>query len=128
MVQLLFRFFDVQEGRITIDSQNIRDVTQSSLRRNIGVVPQDTVLFNDTIRYNIRYGKPDATDKEVETAAVNAGLHEKILAFPKGYDTMVGERGLRLSGGEKQRVAIARQTSFFESRTVGFSDSHPTLY
>ena len=113
VVQLLFRFFDVQEGRITIDSQNIRDVTQSSLRRNIGVVPQDTVLFNDTIRYNIRYGKPDATDKEVETAAVNAGLHEKILAFPKGYDTMVGERGLRLSGGEKQRVAIARQTSFF---------------
>ncbi len=104
----MFRFYDVQEGEILIDGQNVRHVTQESLRRQIGVVPQDTVLFNDTIRYNIRYGRPEASDHEVETAAANADMHAKIVGFPDAYDTKVGERGLKLSGGEKQRVAIAR--------------------
>ena len=108
IINLLFRFYDVQEGEILIDSQNVKDVQQSSLRSNIGVVPQDTVLFHDTIRHNIKYGRRDASDKEVETAAANAGLHEKIISWPDGYDTVVGQRGLILSGGEKQRVAIAR--------------------
>ena len=106
--RLLFRFYDVTGGRITIDGQDIRDVTQSSLRAAIGMVPQDTVLFNDTIRYNIRYGRPDATDAEVEEAASLAQISDFIARLPKGYDTEVGERGLKLSGGEKQRVAIAR--------------------
>ncbi len=106
--RLLFRFYDVQAGRICIAGQDIRSVTQESLRRAIGIVPQDTVLFNDTVAYNIAYGRPDATQDEVEQAARAAHIHGFIAATPKGYATMVGERGLKLSGGEKQRVAIAR--------------------
>ncbi len=106
--RLLFRFYDVTGGRILIDGQDIRDVTQTSLRAAIGMVPQDTVLFNDTIRYNIRYGRWEASDEEVEEAARMAQIDGFIRMAPKGYDTEVGERGLKLSGGEKQRVAIAR--------------------
>jgi ABC-type transport system involved in Fe-S cluster assembly fused permease/ATPase subunit len=106
--RLLFRLYDVSSGRILIDGQDIRNVTQSSLRASIGMVPQDTVLFNDTIRYNIRYGRWDATDAEVEEAARMAQIDAFIRISPKGYETEVGERGLKLSGGEKQRVAIAR--------------------
>ena len=106
--RLLFRFYDVTGGRILIDGQDIRDVTQKSLRAAIGMVPQDTVLFNDTIRYNIRYGQWDATNAEVEEAARLAQIDGFIRLAPKGYETEVGERGLKLSGGEKQRVAIAR--------------------
>jgi len=106
--RLLYRFYDTQSGSISVDNQDIRSVTQASLRSAIGIVPQDTVLFNDTVRYNIRYGKAGATDAEVEQAAKLASIHEFILSLPKGYDTRVGERGLKLSGGEKQRVAIAR--------------------
>ncbi|MBV8839999.1 MAG: ABC transporter ATP-binding protein/permease, partial [Alphaproteobacteria bacterium] len=106
--RLLFRFYDLTGGRITIDGQDIRDVTQKSLRSAIGMVPQDTVLFNDTIRYNIRYGRWDATDIEVEEAAKLAQIDGFIRIAPEGYETEVGERGLKLSGGEKQRVAIAR--------------------
>jgi len=106
--RLLFRFYDVTGGRILIDGQDIRDVTQDSLRAAIGIVPQDTVLFNDTIEYNIRYGRPDATDEEVREAAAMAQIDDFIRDLPQGYKSMVGERGLKLSGGEKQRVAIAR--------------------
>jgi ATP-binding cassette subfamily B protein len=106
--RLIFRFYDVSGGRIAIDGQDIRSVTQSSLRAAIGMVPQDTVLFNDTIRYNIQYGRWDATDAEVEFAASQAQIDDFIRASPHGYETEVGERGLKLSGGEKQRVAIAR--------------------
>ncbi|HKZ10060.1 MAG TPA: ABC transporter transmembrane domain-containing protein [Rhodanobacteraceae bacterium] len=106
--RLLFRFYDVSGGRITIDGQDIRDVTQESLRAAIGIVPQDTVLFNDTIYYNIAYGRTDATREEVEAAARAAHIHDFVLSLPQGYETTVGERGLKLSGGEKQRVAIAR--------------------
>jgi ATP-binding cassette subfamily B protein len=106
--RLLFRFYDVSGGRILIDGQDLRDVTQNSLRAALGIVPQDTVLFNDTIRYNIRYGRWDADDREVERAAQLAQIDEFIRTSPKGYETEVGERGLKLSGGEKQRVAIAR--------------------
>jgi ATP-binding cassette subfamily B protein len=106
--RLLFRFYDINGGRILIDGQDIRDVTQTSLREAIGMVPQDTVLFNDTIRYNIRYGRWEASDAEVEEAARNAQIDGFIRMAPKGYETEVGERGLKLSGGEKQRVAIAR--------------------
>ncbi|MPZ54901.1 MAG: ATP-binding cassette domain-containing protein [Rhizobiales bacterium] len=106
--RLLFRFYDITGGRILIDGQDIRDVTQRSLRQAIGMVPQDTVLFNDTIRYNIRYGRWEATDAEVEEAARLAQIDGFIRQSPRGYDTEVGERGLKLSGGEKQRVAIAR--------------------
>ena len=106
--RLLFRFYDVQQGRITIAGQDIRDVTQTSVRRAIGIVPQDTVLFNDTIEYNIAYGNPGASHAQVEEAARSAHIHEFIASTPAGYGAMVGERGLKLSGGEKQRVAIAR--------------------
>ena len=106
--RLLFRFYDVTEGRITVDGHDLRDVTQDSLRAAIGVVPQDTVLFNDTIRYNIAYGRPGASQEEIEAAARAAQVHDFVLRLPDGYDTRVGERGLKLSGGEKQRVAIAR--------------------
>jgi ATP-binding cassette subfamily B protein len=106
--RLLFRFYDVDGGVITIDGQNVRDVTQTSLRKTIGIVPQDTVLFNDTIEYNIGYGKPGATHGEIIAAARAAYIHDFIVSLPDGYATRVGERGLKLSGGEKQRVAIAR--------------------
>jgi ATP-binding cassette subfamily B protein len=106
--RLLFRFYEVNGGRILIDGQDIGLVTQESLRAAIGMVPQDTVLFNDTIRYNIRYGRPDASDAEVEAAARMAQIHDFVMSLPKGYDSLVGERGLKLSGGEKQRVSIAR--------------------
>ena len=106
--RLLFRFYDAQQGSIKIDGQDIRDVTQESLHRSIGVVPQDTVLFNDTIYYNIAYGLDNASRVEVEKAAKDAQIHDFILSLPDGYETTVGERGLKLSGGEKQRVGIAR--------------------
>ncbi|MFM9880889.1 MAG: ABCB family ABC transporter ATP-binding protein/permease [Burkholderiaceae bacterium] len=106
--RLLFRFYDVQAGRITVDGQDIKAVTQTSLRQAIGIVPQDTVLFNDTVEYNIAYGKPGASHGEVVAVAQAARIHDFIAAAPLGYQTLVGERGLKLSGGEKQRVAIAR--------------------
>jgi len=108
IARLLFRFYDVDVGAIEIDGQDIRDVTQDSLGRAIGVVPQDTVLFNDTILYNIAYGRPGASRAEIEDAARFARIHDFIRGLPDGYETTVGERGLKLSGGEKQRVAIAR--------------------
>ena len=106
--RLLFRFYDIQKGSITIDGQDIRDVTQNSVRASLGIVPQDTVLFNDTIRYNIAYGRPGATDAEIDDAARRAHVLEFIQRLPEKWEAMVGERGLKLSGGEKQRVAIAR--------------------
>ncbi len=108
LARLLFRFYDVQQGRITVAGQDIKGVTQTSVRQAIGIVPQDTVLFNDTVEYNIAYGRPGASREEVEGAARAARIHDFIASTPLGYNTMVGERGLKLSGGEKQRVAIAR--------------------
>jgi ATP-binding cassette subfamily B protein len=108
VARLLFRFYDPMGGRILIDGQDLREVTQDSLRAAIGVVPQDAVLFNETIAYNIGYGRPDASREEIEEAARQAHLNEFIARLPDGYLTRVGERGLKLSGGEKQRVAIAR--------------------
>ena len=108
LARLLYRFYDISSGTIAIDGQELRSVTQSSLRSSIGIVPQDTVLFNDTVEYNIAYGRPGASREEVEAAAKAAHIHDFIAATPLGYATMVGERGLKLSGGEKQRVAIAR--------------------
>ena len=108
LARLLFRFYDVDKGAIQIDGQDIREVTQISLRKAIGIVPQDTVLFNDSIAYNIAYGRPGASQDEIEAAARAAYIHDFILSLPAGYETTVGERGLKLSGGEKQRVAIAR--------------------
>ena len=106
--RLLFRFYDVVSGALTIDGQDVRDITQESLHAQIGVVPQDTVLFNDTVHYNIKYGRPTATEEEIIAAAKAAKIHEFIISLPDGYETTVGERGLKLSGGEKQRVGIAR--------------------
>jgi ATP-binding cassette, subfamily B, heavy metal transporter len=108
LARLLYRFYDISGGTLSIDGQDIRQVTQSSLRGAVGIVPQDTVLFNDTVEYNIAYGRPGASREEVEAAAKAAHIHDFIAGTPKGYETMVGERGLKLSGGEKQRVAIAR--------------------
>ena len=108
LARLMFRFYDVSAGRILVDGQDIRAVTQESLRSAIGIVPQDTVLFNDTIRYNIAYGHPEASREAIEQVTRAAQLHDFIAALPQGYDSPVGERGLKLSGGEKQRVAIAR--------------------
>jgi ATP-binding cassette subfamily B protein len=106
--RLLFRFYDITGGSITIDGQDIRAVTQTSLHQSIGIVPQDTVLFNDTVYYNIAYGNPDAPREAVEAAAKAAKIHDFIMSLPDGYNAKVGERGLKLSGGEKQRVGIAR--------------------
>ncbi|XP_063721198.1 ATP-binding cassette sub-family B member 6-like [Symsagittifera roscoffensis] len=108
LIRLVFRFYDIQGGCISIDGQDITKVTQHSLRKSIGVVPQDTVLFSDTIGYNIHYGRPDADEDEMKAAAERADIHDRIQTFPDGYETKVGERGQKLSGGEKQRVAIAR--------------------
>jgi ABC-type transport system involved in Fe-S cluster assembly fused permease/ATPase subunit len=132
LARILYRFYDISGGRVTIDGQDITKVTQESLRRAIGIVPQDTVLFNDTIGYNIGYGRDGATQEEIEAAARGAAIHDFILSLPQGYRTKVGERGLKLSGGEKQRVAIARTllknppllildeaTSALDSRTEG---------
>jgi ATP-binding cassette subfamily B protein len=106
--RILYRFYDIKSGSVTIDGQDIRDVTQASLRHVIGIVPQDTVLFNDTVKYNIAYGRIGATEAEIKEAARHAQIDKFIKELPLGYDAMVGERGLKLSGGEKQRVAIAR--------------------
>jgi len=106
--RLLFRFYDVGSGAVRIDGQDLRDVTQNSLHAQIGVVPQDTVLFNDTVHYNIAYGRPTASEDEIIAAAKAAKIHDFITSLPDGYQTTVGERGLKLSGGEKQRVGIAR--------------------
>jgi len=108
LARLLFRFYDLSSGSISIDGQNISHVSQNSLRDNIGIVPQDTVLFNHTIEHNIRYAGLDASREEIEQAAKHANIHDFISSLPDGYDTVVGERGLKLSGGEKQRIAIAR--------------------
>jgi len=108
LARLLFRFYDVDSGAIYIDGQNINSVTQDSLRDNIGIVPQDTVLFNDTIEHNIRYARLDASDEQIQQAAKHANIHDFVNSLPDGYQTVVGERGLKLSGGEKQRIAIAR--------------------
>jgi ATP-binding cassette subfamily B protein len=108
LARLLYRFYDVNGGAVMVSGVDIRDATQSSLRAAIGIVPQDTVLFNDTIYYNIRYGRPDAAHEEVVAAAQAAHIHDFIQSLPEGYEAKVGERGLKLSGGEKQRVAIAR--------------------
>ena len=106
--RILFRFYDIESGTVRIDGQDVREVQQNSLRAAIGIVPQDTVMFNDSIFYNISYGRPGASRAEVEEAARLAHVHDFIVAMPDGYETQVGERGLKLSGGEKQRVAIAR--------------------
>ncbi len=124
--RLLFRFYDIDEGAVRIDGEDIRGVTQASLRAAIGIVPQDTVLFNDTIGYNIRYGRPGASDAEVEDAARMAHIHDFIGALPDGFDTIVGERGLKLSGGEKQRVAIAR-TILKDPRILLFDEATSAL-
>ncbi|MEJ2107257.1 MAG: ABC transporter ATP-binding protein/permease [Acidiferrobacteraceae bacterium] len=124
--RLLFRFYDVSGGRITIDGQDIRGVTQRSVRAAIGIVPQDTVLFNDSIFYNIAYGNPDASDEQVFRAARHAHIHEFVESLPDRYDTIVGERGLKLSGGEKQRVAIAR-TILRDPRILVFDEATSAL-
>lgn len=126
LARLLFRFYDVTGGRILIDGQDIRDVTQASLRAAIGIVPQDTVLFNDSIYYNIAYGCPDARHEEIIQAARHAHIHDFVISLPRGYDTIVGERGLKLSGGEKQRVAIAR-TILKNPRILVFDEATSAL-
>ena len=124
--RILFRFYDIESGTVRIDGQDVRDVTQSSLRAAIGIVPQDTVMFNDTIYYNIAYGRTGASRAEVEEAARLAHVHDFIIAMPDGYDTQVGERGLKLSGGEKQRVAIAR-TILKDPRIMLFDEATSAL-
>jgi ATP-binding cassette subfamily B protein len=124
--RLLFRFYDVAEGAITIDGQDLREVAQDSVRAAIGIVPQDTVLFNDTVYYNIAYGRPGASPAEIEDAARLAAIHDFIMSTPDGYQTMVGERGLKLSGGEKQRVAIAR-TILKQPRIMLFDEATSAL-
>jgi ABC-type ATPase involved in cell division len=104
IIKLLFRFYDPSSGSVRIDGENVRNFTVESLRRHLGVVPQDTILFNETLMYNLMYSKPDCTEEKVFAACKSASIHDKIMAFPNGYDTAVGERGLKLSGGEKQRV------------------------
>jgi ATP-binding cassette subfamily B protein len=126
IARLLYRFYDVTGGRILIDGQDIRDVSQASLRQVIGIVPQDTVLFNDTVGYNIRYARPDASWEEVERAARLARIHDFIVSLPDGYESVVGERGLKLSGGEKQRVAIAR-TILKDPRILVFDEATSAL-
>jgi len=126
LARLLFRFYDVNAGRITIDGQDIRDVTQASVRAAIGVVPQDTVLFNDTIYYNIAYGRPDATREGIENAARVAHIAGFIEHLPAKWETTVGERGLKLSGGEKQRVSIAR-TVLKSPRIMVFDEATSAL-
>nr|WP_199899551.1 ABC transporter ATP-binding protein/permease [Sneathiella glossodoripedis] len=124
--RILFRFYDVNDGAVTIDGHDIRDLTQSSLRKSIGIVPQDTVLFNDTIEYNIGYGRPDASKEEIREAARLASIDSFIEKLPDGFDTIVGERGLKLSGGEKQRVAIAR-TILKQPRILLFDEATSAL-
>jgi ATP-binding cassette subfamily B protein len=126
LARLLFRFYDVGSGGISIDGQDLRCVTQTSLRRAIGVVPQDTVLFNDSIYYNIAYGRPDATREEVMRAAQAAHIYDFVESLPRKWDTAVGERGLKLSGGEKQRVAIAR-TLLKDPRILVFDEATSAL-
>jgi ATP-binding cassette subfamily B protein len=126
LARLLYRFYDVSAGAIRIDGQDIRAITQDSLRAAIGIVPQDTVLFNDTIYYNIAYGRPEATREEIIAAAKSAHIHAFIESLPKGYETSVGERGLKLSGGEKQRVAIAR-TLLKQPAVVVFDEATSAL-
>jgi ABC-type transport system involved in Fe-S cluster assembly fused permease/ATPase subunit len=126
LAKLVFRFYDVTQGDILIDGQSIQSITQHSLRQAIGVVPQDSVLFNDTLIENVRYGRPDASDEDVKKAIQMAHLQEFIESLPKGYDTQVGERGLKLSGGEKQRVAIAR-TILKEPSILVFDEATSSL-
>lgn len=104
-LKLVYRFYDVTDGSISIDGHDLKDLTTDSIRKNIGVVPQDTVLFNATILYNLRYANPEATESQVQDACKAANIHERILTFPDGYQTKVGERGMKLSGGERQRVS-----------------------
>jgi ATP-binding cassette subfamily B protein len=118
--RLLFRFYDPTNGSIYINDENINSISQHSLRKIIGVVPQDTVLFNDTIHYNISYGDPKASEDDIINAAKNADIHDFVISLPDGYETIVGERGLKLSGGEKQRVAIAR--TFLKNPKILFFD------
>ena len=120
LLRLLFRFYDPQQGSILVGGRDVRGVKLDSLRRALGEVPQDLVLFNDTIEYNIQYGRLEATKAEVEAAARQAAIHDQIVAFPDGYGTLVGERGLKLSGGEKQRVALAR--AFLKQPAVALLD------
>jgi ABC-type multidrug transport system fused ATPase/permease subunit len=108
LLRLLYRFYDPTAGSVRIAGRDVRDWELASVRKPLGTVPQDVVLFNDTIRYNIAYGKPDASDEEIESAAKAARLHDAVIGMPDGYDTVVGERGLKVSGGEKQRLALAR--------------------
>ncbi|MBO6827822.1 MAG: ATP-binding cassette domain-containing protein, partial [Sneathiella sp.] len=124
--RILFRFYDVNEGAVKIDGHDIRTLKQKTVRASIGIVPQDTVLFNDTIAYNIGYGRPDASREEVEEAARMASVEKFIQNLPDGFDTMVGERGLKLSGGEKQRVAIAR-TILKKPRILLFDEATSAL-
>src|SRR3546814_12226676 len=124
ILNLVPRFHDVDAGRITVDGQDVRDVTLASLRAAIGIVTQEPALFDDTVRANIAYGRPDATEDEIVAAARSAAAHDFIMALPEGYETLVGEQGLRLSGGQRQRIAIART----EERRVGKGCVHKGRY